>query len=211
MTAFASRLRENPIIPVLAVPSIDHAEELALALFRGGLKHIEVTLRTECALEAMKAMKQAAPELCIGMGTVLSDGDVDASLNAGAEFLVTPGTSPRLRDALISQDCPVMVGVATATEVMSRLEEGFGILKFFPAEQYGGASTLKSFSGPLKHAQFCPTGGVTLEKIPDYLALANVVAVGGTWIATTELIENKNWEKIEANARLAAQFAKTGN
>lgn len=210
MKAFASRLRENPIIPVLAVPSVDCAADLALALCRGGLKNIEVTLRTECALEAMKIMKQAAPELCIGMGTILSDGDVDASLKAGAEFLVTPGTSPRLRDALISQDCCVMVGVATATEVMSRVEEGFGVLKFFPAEQYGGAATLKSFSGPLKHVQFCPTGGVTYEKIPDYLALSNVVAVGGTWIATSELIENKNWEQIEANARLAAQFAQTG-
>lgn len=207
MVAFATKLRQNPIIPVLNVPNLECAAQLAIALQKGGLKHIEVTLRTDCAIEAIKEMKAAAPDLCIGAGTVLTDGDVDACMKAGAEFIVTPGTSVRLREALIAQDCCVMVGVATATEVMSRLEEGFGILKFFPAEQFGGAATLKSFSGPLKHAQFCPTGGITYEKIPTYLALPNVVAVGGSWIATPELIEANNWQQIEDNAKLAAGFS----
>jgi 2-dehydro-3-deoxyphosphogluconate aldolase / (4S)-4-hydroxy-2-oxoglutarate aldolase len=206
MEAFATRLRKNPIIPVLAIPNIECAEPLAIALEKGGLEFIEVTLRTDCAVDAIKVMKDACPSLKVGAGTILTDGDVDACINAGADFIVTPGTSPRLRERLIDLDCDVMVGVTTATEVMSRLEEGFGVLKFFPAEQFGGANTLKAFQGPLKHAQFCPTGGITLEKIPTYLALTNVVACGGSWIANEEMMLKGQWDLIEANSKLAAGF-----
>lgn len=206
MQPFATRLRKNPIIPVLAIPNIECAEPLAMALEKGGLEFIEVTLRTECAVEAIKVMKNIAPSLKVGAGTVLTDGDIDACMQAGADFIVTPGTSPRLREALIDLDCDVMVGVTTATEVMSRLEEGFGVLKFFPAEQFGGIQTLKAYQGPLKHAQFCPTGGVSYEKIPQYLALSNVVACGGSWIANEEMMLNNNWLEIENNAKLAAGF-----
>ncbi len=206
MAAFATRLRKNPIIPVLAIPNIEFAEPLALSLQKGGLQFIEVTLRTECAVEAIKIMKQTAPTLSVGAGTVLSEGDVDAVMKAGADFIVTPGTSPQLRTALLNLDCDVMVGCLTPTEIMCRLEEGFGVLKFFPAEQFGGADTLKAYYGPLKHAQFCPTGGITLEKIPQYLALPNVVACGGSWIANENMMINGEWSKIEANANLAAGF-----
>jgi 2-dehydro-3-deoxyphosphogluconate aldolase / (4S)-4-hydroxy-2-oxoglutarate aldolase len=206
MTAFATLLRAAPLIPVITIADVAKAEPLALALQRGGLVNLEVTLRTPVAIEAIAVMKLAVPDLRIGAGTVLTDGDVDASLRAGADFLVTPGTSPRLREALLNTNADVMVGVATATEVMSRLEEGFGVLKFFPAEQSGGAPALKSFGGPLPDALFCPTGGVTPELAPSYLKLANVVAVGGTWIAPKELIDAGDWDAIEANARRAAAF-----
>lgn len=201
---FAHDLRKSPVIPVITIADLDAAAPLALALKAGGLRNLEVTLRTPVALEAIALMKQAAPDLRVGAGTVLNDGDVDACLKVGADFIVTPGSSPRLREALLATGADIMVGVATATEVMSRLEEGFGVLKFFPAEQSGGAAALKSFGGPLPDARFCPTGGVTPELAPAYLALPNVVAVGGTWIAPASLIETGDWAAIEANARRAA-------
>lgn len=208
MAAFAARLRADPLIPVLTVPDAASAEPLARALADGGLRHVEVTLRTPAALEAIAIMKDAAPELTVGAGTVLTEGDVDACLKIGAGFLVTPGSSPHLREALLRAEVDVMVGVATATEIMSRLEEGFGVLKFFPAEPSGGVPALKSFAGPLPDARFCPTGGVGPELVETYLALPNVVAVGGTWIAPTELIARGDFATIEANARRAAGFRK---
>ena len=208
MASFASLLRAAPLIPVLTISDVSTAESLALALQAGGLRNLEVTLRTPVALEAIALMKAAAPDLMIGAGTALSEGDVEACLKVGADFIVTPGSSPALRAALLNVDAHVMVGVSTATEIMSRLEEGFGVLKFFPAEQSGGAAALKSFGGPLPDARFCPTGGVTVDKIDSYLALHNVVAVGGTWIATPDMILSKDFAAIETNARIAAQFKK---
>lgn len=208
MISFASQLRAAPLIPVLTIADLDKAEGLALALQAGGLKNLEVTLRTPVALEAIALMKAAAPDLLIGAGTVLSEGDVEACFKVAADFIVTPGSSPGLRAALLKADANVMVGVATATEIMSRLEEGFGVLKFFPAEQSGGAAALKSFAGPLPDARFCPTGGVTPDKIESYLSLPNVIAVGGTWIATPEMISAGDFATIEANARIAAGFKK---
>jgi 2-dehydro-3-deoxyphosphogluconate aldolase/(4S)-4-hydroxy-2-oxoglutarate aldolase len=209
MISFASQLRAAPLIPVLTIADLDKAEGLALALQAGGLKNLEVTLRTPVALEAIALMKAAAPDLLIGAGTVLSEGDVEACFKVAADFIVTPGSSPGLRAALLKADANVMVGVATATEIMSRLEEGFGVLKFFPAEQSGGAAALKSFAGPLPDARFCPTGGVTPDKIESYLSLPNVIAVGGTWIATPEMISAGDFATIEANARIAAGFKKS--
>ncbi len=206
MLPFATRLRQNPVISIVSIPNIECAEPLAIALERGGIEFVEVTLRTQCAIEAIEIMKNTAPSLKIGAGTVLTDGDIDACMNIGADFIVTPGTSPRLREALINLDCDVMVGVTTPTEVMSRIEEGFGVLKFFPAEQFGGIDTLKAYQGPFKHAQFCPTGGVTFDKIPQYLSLSNVVACGGSWIASEEMMNNKQWIEIENNAKLASGF-----
>ena len=209
MISFASQLRAAPLIPVLTIADLDKAEGLALALQAGGLKNLEVTLRTPVALEAIALMKAAAPDLLIGAGTVLSEGDVEACFKVAADFIVTPGSSPGLRAALLKADANVMVGVATATEIMSRLEEGFGVLKFFPAEQSGGAAALKSFAGPLPDARFCPTGGVTQDKIESYLSLPNVIAVGGTWIATPKMISAGDFAAIEANARIAAGFKKS--
>jgi len=206
MTTFVTRLRASPLIPVITINKVESAAPLALALAEGGLRNLEITLRTPNALEAIAAMKQAAPELSIGAGTVLTEGDVDACAKAGVDFLVTPGSSPRLRTALLEVGIDAMVGVATATEIMCRLEEGFDVLKFFPAEQSGGAAALASFGGPLPHARFCPTGGISPDKVESYLKLPNVVAVGGTWICPASLIDAGDFETITANAKKAAAF-----
>lgn len=208
MTDFADRLAQRPLIPVITIADAAKAARLAEALAAGGLHHLEVTLRTPAALHAIRAMKAARPDLSIGAGTVLTAADVDACVAAGADFLVTPGTTPALRAALKACGVDVMPGAATLSEVMGLLEDGFTVCKFFPAEQAGGAAALKSFAGPLAGAHFCPTGGIGPEKVGDYLALPSVVAVGGTWICPAHLIEAGDWAAIETNARKAADFRK---
>jgi 2-dehydro-3-deoxyphosphogluconate aldolase/(4S)-4-hydroxy-2-oxoglutarate aldolase len=208
MSNFIARLRESPLVPVITISDAAKAPALAQALAAGGLRHLEVTLRTSAALAAIAAMKAARPDLSIGAGTVLSPADVTACAAAGADFLVTPGSTPALRAALKASGLDVMPGAATLSEVMTLLEDGFDLCKFFPAEQAGGVAALKSFSGPLPGARFCPTGGIGPEKIADYLALPSVVAVGGTWICPAPLIEAGDWAQIEANARIAAGFRK---
>lgn len=192
------------VIPVLTVGETAHAAPLARALKAGGLRVIEMTWRTEAALEVMEAMKQAEPEMIVGMGTMRTPHQVERSVAAGADFLVSPGLSPNLVPALLGAGVPVLPGVATAGEAMSAAEAGFEVLKFFPAEQAGGLPYLKSLQGPLPDIRFCPTGSITRERAPDYLALPNVVCVGGSWIATKEMVETGAWDTIEANARAAA-------
>ncbi|WP_300557125.1 bifunctional 4-hydroxy-2-oxoglutarate aldolase/2-dehydro-3-deoxy-phosphogluconate aldolase [Maricaulis sp.] len=194
---------EASVIPVLTVGDIAHAAPLADALASGGLKVIEMTWRTENALEVMQAMKAARPELIIGMGTLRNGDQCRACLEAKADFLVSPGLTPVLAAALREVDLPVLPGVATAGEAMQAAEMGFEVLKFFPAEQAGGLPYLKSLHGPLPDLRFCPTGSISAEKAPDYLALPNVVCVGGSWIANSKMIEAGDWDRIEANARKA--------
>ena len=194
---------EASVIPVLTVGDIAHAAPLADALASGGLKVIEMTWRTDNALEVMQAMKAARPELIIGMGTLRTGDQSRACLEAKADFLVSPGLTPVLAAALLEVGLPVLPGVATAGEEMQAAEMGFEVLKFFPAEQAGGLPYLKSLHGPLPDIRFCPTGSISAEKAPDYLALPNVVCVGGSWIANTKMIEAGDWETIEANARKA--------
>jgi len=194
---------EASVIPVLTVGDIAHAAPLADALASGGLKVIEMTWRTENALEVMQAMKAARPELIIGMGTLRNGDQCRACLEAKADFLVSPGLTPVLAAALREVDLPVLPGVATAGEAMQAAEMGFEVLKFFPAEQAGGLPYLKSLHGPLPDLRFCPTGSISAEKAPDYLALPNVVCVGGSWIANSKMIEAGDWDTIEANARKA--------
>ena len=194
---------EASVIPVLTVGDIAHAAPLADALASGGLKVIEMTWRTENALEVMQAMKAARPELIIGMGTLRNGDQCRACLQAKADFLVSPGLTPVLAAALREVDLPVLPGVATAGEAMQAAEMGFEVLKFFPAEQAGGLPYLKSLQGPLPDLRFCPTGSISAEKAPDYLALPNVVCVGGSWIANSKMIAAGDWDTIEANARKA--------
>lgn len=196
-------IEEASVIPVLTVGDIAHAAPLADALASGGLKVIEMTWRTDNALEVMQAMKAARPELIIGMGTLRTGDQSRACLEAKADFLVSPGLTPVLAAALLEVGLPVLPGVATAGEAMQAAEMGFEVLKFFPAEQAGGLPYLKSLHGPLPDIRFCPTGSISAEKAPDYLALPNVVCVGGSWIANTKMIEAGDWETIEANARKA--------
>ncbi|WP_300529014.1 bifunctional 4-hydroxy-2-oxoglutarate aldolase/2-dehydro-3-deoxy-phosphogluconate aldolase [Maricaulis sp.] len=195
---------EASVIPVLTVGDVAHAAPLADALASGGLKVIEMTWRTDNALEVMQAMKAARPELIIGMGTLRTGDQSRACLDAKADFLVSPGLTPVLAAALLEVGLPVLPGVATAGEAMQAAEMGFEVLKFFPAEQAGGLPYLKSLYGPLPDIRFCPTGSISAEKAPDYLALPNVVCVGGSWIANSKMIEAGDWDTIEANARRAA-------
>ncbi len=202
--ALRAALRRAPVVPVLTVEDAGAAEPLAKALQAGGLTAIEVTLRTPQALEALTLMKRAAPDLHVGAGTILSEGDVNAALKAGADFLVTPGAAPSLIPALLECDAPVLPGVATASEAMARFDEGFALLKFFPAAAAGGPAYLKSLAGPLSHLDFMPTGGISLSNAQDYLSLPTVPAVGGSWIATSGDIAAGDWPGVEAKAREAA-------
>lgn len=191
------------VIPVLEVERLADAAPLARALAAGGLRVVELTLRTACALDALGAMKAAAPSLLVGMGTVRTAQDIAASLVAGADFLVSPGASPALLDALARAPAPSLPGVATASEAMSAADAGFRALKFFPAEPAGGAAYLKSLSGPLPDLRFCPTGGITPERAPAYFALPSVPCLGGTWIATKAMIRDGAFGAIETLAREA--------
>lgn len=192
------------VIPVLTVGDVEKAAPLARALKAGGLSVLEMTMRTPAALEVLAEMKRAEPDMIIGMGTIRTPEQVADAMAAGADFLVSPGLSPQLVPALLGSGLPVLPGVATAGEAMSAVEAGFEVLKFFPAEQAGGRPYLKSIAGPLPDIRFCPTGSITREMAPDYLALPNVVCVGGSWIATGAMIEANDWEMITANAAAAA-------
>lgn len=202
-------LRTAPVIPVMVVERIEDAVPLATALYNGGLKVLEITLRTPCALDAIRAMVDALPEdAIIGAGTVLTPEDLDKAVAAGSKFLVSPGTTPALVEAAKKSSIPLLAGVATPTEAMRLYAEGFTHLKFFPAEAAGGVPMLKSIAGPLPQITFCPTGGIDLAKAPTYLALPNVACVGGTWMAPKELMQAGRWDEIERLAREAAGLAR---
>ena len=196
-------LRAASVIPVLEVADIAAAAPLAKALAAGGLRVVELTLRTACALEALGVMRETAPELIVGMGTVRTEEDMVRSLEGGAAFLVSPGADAGLLAALARSGAPALPGVATASEAMTVAAAGLRAMKFFPAEPAGGLSYLKSLAGPLPDLVFCPTGGVSAERAPDYLALPNVACVGGSWIATRAMIQNCDWDSVTENARRA--------
>ena len=207
MTSSLNELRaaakRAPIVPVLVVPDVESAAPLANALADGGLTIAEVTLRTESGLAVIEAMKKARPDLIVGAGTVLNAKDVANSISAGADFLVSPGMSPGLLEALGMYKTMMIPGVATASEAMSRHEEGFEMLKLFPAAVAGGVAALKSLAGPLPHLNFMPTGGIGAADAGDYLALPNVVAVGGSWVASEKDVVAGAWSDITAKAKAA--------
>jgi 2-dehydro-3-deoxyphosphogluconate aldolase/(4S)-4-hydroxy-2-oxoglutarate aldolase len=192
-----------PVIPVLVIDDAAYGEPLARALVAGGLPVLEVTLRTPAALDAIRAMAQV-PGGVVGAGTLLTPADVAAARAAGALFGVSPGVTPTLVAACEAEELPLLGGVATIGEAMMMLERGYDVCKFFPAEANGGAAALKSFAGPLPQMKFCPTGGITPDNALDYLALPNVLCVGGSWIADPRLMKAGAWDEIEARARIAA-------
>jgi 2-dehydro-3-deoxyphosphogluconate aldolase/(4S)-4-hydroxy-2-oxoglutarate aldolase len=201
-------LKAASVIPVLELDRLDDAAPLARALAAGGLRVVELTLRTDAALAGVDAMRRAAPSLIVGMGSIRTEDDIRRSLAAGAEFLVSPGASATLLAALANSGAPALPGVATASEAMTAAEAGFVAMKFFPAEPAGGVPYLKAIAGPLPDLKFCPTGGISAEKARDYLALPNVACVGGSWIATRKMIAAEDWKTIEANAKRAAAMRK---
>lgn len=205
--ALISILKLQPVVPVLVIKDLAHAVPLARALVAGGLKAIEITLRTPVALRAIRAVADEVEGAVPGAGTVLNAAQYHQAVEAGSQFIVSPGTTQELLDVARKSPVPLLPGAATASEVMALREEGYGALKFFPAEQAGGAAYLKSLSSPLAGTMFCPTGGITPDNARDYLSLPNVVCVGGSWVAPTALVEAGDWEGITRLAREACQLA----
>jgi 2-dehydro-3-deoxyphosphogluconate aldolase/(4S)-4-hydroxy-2-oxoglutarate aldolase len=197
----ATMLGRGPVIPVLVIDDVESAVPLARALCRGGLTVLEVTLRTPAGLASIERIAAEVPEAIVGVGTVLTRADLENSAKAGAQFAVTPG----LTDAL-AEPGPVQLlpGAATASEILRAIEYGFRYLKFFPAVPAGGVEALKAFAGPFPEITFCPTGGVGAANAPDFLALANVICVGGSWIAPAAAVRSGDWARIESLARAAS-------
>ncbi|MCZ4508084.1 bifunctional 4-hydroxy-2-oxoglutarate aldolase/2-dehydro-3-deoxy-phosphogluconate aldolase [Streptomyces sp. ActVer] len=200
----SSVLELAPVVPVVVVDDVADAVPLARALVAGGLPAIEVTLRTPVALDAIRAIADGVPEAVVGAGTVISPEQVAQSVAAGARFLVSPGWTDVLLDAMKASGVPFLPGVSTTSEVVALLERGVSDMKFFPAQAAGGTAYLKSLAGPLPQARFCPTGGIGPAVAPEYLALPNVLCVGGSWMLPADAIAGGDWARVETLAREAA-------
>lgn len=196
-----------PVIPVIILDDVSAARPLAEALVAGGLPVLEVTLRTRHALQVIEEMAKVEGAV-VGSGTVRSPLQMGHSVDAGCQFMVSPGASPRLLEAADDHPIPLLPGIATPTEAMTAAEHGYSFLKFFPAEALGGAKVLKAYASPLADITFCPTGGIDLAKAKEYLALPNVICVGGSWVMPQEAIEAKDFKRIESLAREAAALRK---
>ncbi|MFH8792868.1 bifunctional 4-hydroxy-2-oxoglutarate aldolase/2-dehydro-3-deoxy-phosphogluconate aldolase [Streptomyces sp. NPDC017941] len=205
--AKASVLDLAPVVPVVVIDDPADALPLARALVAGGLPAIEVTLRTPVALDAIRAIADGVPDAVVGAGTVISAAHVGHAVDAGARFLVSPGWTPALLDAMQASGVPFLPGVSTTSEVVALLENGVDEMKFFPAEAAGGTAYLKSLAGPLPQARFCPTGGISAASAPAYLALGNVGCVGGSWMLPGDAVAAKDWARVESLAREAAALS----
>lgn len=201
-----SILKSAPVIPVLVVENVADAVPLANALVRGGLRVIEITLRTKAALECIRAVIAEVEGAIVGAGTVLDGKKLRETEHIGCAFAVSPGSTGALLDAAEDTIIPLLPGSATATECMHLMDRGYRFQKFFPAEPAGGLAYLASLASPLPQVRFCPTGGITLESAPKYLKLTNVITVGGSWMAPKQLVEAKDWTGIETLARNAAKL-----
>jgi 2-dehydro-3-deoxyphosphogluconate aldolase/(4S)-4-hydroxy-2-oxoglutarate aldolase len=200
----ASVLDLAPVVPVVVLQDVSDAVPLARALVAGGLAAIEVTLRTPVALDAIRAIAEEVPDAVVGAGTVITPEQVHDSVAAGARFLVSPGWTDVLLEAMRGSGVPFLPGVSTTSEVVALLERGVREMKFFPAEAAGGTAYLKSLSGPLPQARFCPTGGIGAGNAPAYLSLPNVGCVGGTWMMPADAVAARDWDRVERLAREAA-------
>ncbi|CAM4298838.1 bifunctional 4-hydroxy-2-oxoglutarate aldolase/2-dehydro-3-deoxy-phosphogluconate aldolase [Vreelandella rituensis] len=193
------------VIPVITIERLEDAVPIGRALVEGGLNVLEITLRTDCALEAVKRLRDALPGASIGVGTVLTPAQYRQAEEAGADFVVTPGATQALYQYGVESPVPMLPGVATVSELMSGWQYGYRRFKFFPAESSGGARALKAFAAPLPEVRFCPTGGINMTNAEEYLALPNVMCVGGTWLTPKALIEAEDWAAIRDLARQAAE------
>lgn len=203
-SALLSILSAQPVIPVVAVSSAKEGVDLARALAKGGLPAIEITLRTPAALEAIAAVAREVPEAIVGAGTILTPAQFEAAEKAGARFIVSPGASQGVVDAAEAGSVPLLPGAATPSELMTAIERGYEILKFFPAEQLGGVPYLKALAPVFPGIRFCPTGGVSPKNVEEYLALPNVICVGGSWVAPGDKLEQGDFGAVTALARAAA-------
>jgi 2-dehydro-3-deoxyphosphogluconate aldolase/(4S)-4-hydroxy-2-oxoglutarate aldolase len=196
----------SPVIPVVTIKDAQAAVPMARALLAGGIGLVEITLRTPAALEAIRRVAAEVPELALGAGTILGERDLDAAVDAGATFFISPGLTPALLEGARARGIAYLPGAATAAEVMIALDHGFDTLKFFPAAQLG-TDYIRSLAGPFPQVSFCTTGGITRDNAADFLALPNVACVGASWVATEAALEAGDWAAIEANARFAAGLA----
>lgn len=203
----AEELRRVPVVPVLTIDDAKLAVPLARALVAGGLRILEVTLRTEAALEGIRRIVQEVPGVLVGAGTVRTPDQGHSAIAAGARFLVSPGMTPRLVQSADGWSVPFLPGAATPSEAMALADLGYRALKFFPAEPLGGVAALKALAAPLPDVVFCPTGGIGPDTARDYLALPNVVAVGGSWVAPAAAIAKEDWDTITRLSREAAGLA----
>ncbi len=199
-----SLLNRVPVIPVVVVHDVEHAVPIARALVAGGLPVIELTLRTPVALDAIERIAAEVPEILIGAGTIVAPEQAKEAAAAGAQFLVSPGSTPSLLGAMTDTGLPHLPGVATVSEILTLLEAGYTELKFFPAEAAGGANYLKSIHSPIPAARFCPTGGITPTNAAAYLALPNVGCVGGSWITPSDAVAAQDWTRVSELAAAAS-------
>lgn len=199
-------MQDAPVIPVIVLNDVNHAVPMARALVAGGIRMLEITMRTKVALDCMRAIANEVPDAVVGAGTIRSAADAKAAAAAGAKFGVSPGYTSAVGAACRDLGLPLLPGVATGSEIMMATEDGFTQLKFFPAMQAGGPALLKAWSGPFTDIQFCPTGGVSPENAGELLALSNVVCVGGSWLSPATLMERGEWDKITALAKQAASL-----
>jgi len=198
----------SPVMPVMVINNLEQAVPLARALVEGGLKVLEITLRTPVALDAIRRIKAEVPGAIVGAGTIINVQTLHNAIDAGAEFIVSPGVTDNLLDAALETSIPLLPGVITPSEVMRLLDKGISSMKFFPAEAAGGIPMLKSIAGPLPQVTFCPTGGVNPKNAPEYLALSNVACVGGSWMAPADLVDAGDWAEITRRAAEAAKLKK---
>lgn len=194
-------MQDAPVIPVIVLNDVAHAVPMARALVAGGVRMLEVTLRTPQALACIEAIAKAVPEAVVGAGTVRSKADAQAAARAGALFAVSPGYTSAVGQACRDAGLALLPGVATGSEIMMAQEDGLTELKFFPAMLAGGPAMLKAWSGPFFDVKFCPTGGVTLQNAPDFLALSNVVCVGGSWLVPAAAVAKGDWAAVTRLAR----------
>ncbi|CTP83696.1 keto-hydroxyglutarate-aldolase/keto-deoxy-phosphogluconate aldolase [Xanthomonas translucens pv. poae] len=201
-------LRTAGILPVVTVHSLDEARLVSAALLEGGLPAIELTLRTPVAMDALAMLKRELPDIKIGAGTVLTDTQLQQAIDAGADFIVTPGTPPALADALARAPLPVVPGAATPTELLALMARGFRVCKLFPATAVGGLAMLKGLAGPLADLKLCPTGGIGESTAAEYLAQPNVVCIGGSWMVPKDWLANGEWDKVRESAAKAAKIVR---
>lgn len=196
----------GPVIPVIVIDHVDDAVPLAEALLAGGIKVLEVTLRSSCALQAIEEIAKKVPDAIVGAGTVRTEADATNAKLAGSQFAVSPGYTSEMGAICVDIDLPLLPGVSTGSEIMMANNEGYNFLKLFPAVAVGGIQLLKGFAGPFADIKFCPTGGVTIDTASDFLALPNVPVCGGTWLTPKNLVQNKQWSEITKLALQASSI-----
>ena len=196
----------GPVIPVIVINNVDEAVPIAEALVEGGIKVLEVTLRSDCALEAIEQIATNVPSAIVGAGTLRTDADATNAKIAGSQFAVSPGYTDAMGAICKHIDLPLLPGVSTGSEVMQANNDGFDFLKLFPAVAVGGINLLKGFNGPFSNIQFCPTGGITIDSAPEFLKLPNVPVCGGTWLTPNDLVKAKKWNEISKLAKAASSL-----